>query len=83
MVRFQQDRFAIGAFWLSFPDDEMLDRRFAEIAEANFTLVFGPVGGFSLENARKHIAMCNKYDLGAIVLCRGVPDTQLPEGNAC
>ena len=42
--RFQQDRFAIGAFWLTFSDEEPLDERFREIAAANFTLVFGPVG---------------------------------------
>ncbi len=81
--RFRQDRFAIGAFWLTFPDDERLDARFREIAEANFTLVFGPVGGFTASNAAKHIKLCQKHDLRAIVLCRGVPDEQLPDGPAC
>ncbi len=81
--RFRQDRFAIGAFWLTFSDDERLDARFGEIAEANFTLVFGPVGGFTASNAAKHIKLCQKHDLRAIVLCRGVPDEQLPDGPAC
>jgi hypothetical protein len=81
--RFRQDRFAIGAFWLTFPDDEKLDERFREIAAANFTLVFGPVGGFSAENAKQHIELCGKHDLRAIVLCRGVPDDKLPAGPAC
>ena len=81
--RFQQDRFVIGAFWLTFPDDEKLDQGFKEIAEANFSLVFGPVGGFSAKNAAKHLELCQKYDLDAIVLCRGVSDDQLPTGDAC
>ena len=81
--RFRQDRFAIGAFWLTFLDDETLNEGFREIAEANFTLVFGPVGGFSAKNAERHLGLCEKYGLGAIVLCRGVPDAQLPTGAAC
>ena len=81
--RFRQDRFAIGAFWLTFPDDDKLDERFREIGAANFTLVFGPVGGFSAQNARKHVALCEKHGLRAIVLTRGVPDDELPEGPAC
>ncbi len=82
-TRFRQDRFAIGAFWLTFPDDEKLDECFAEIAEANFTLVFGPVGGFSVQNAERDLTLCEKYDLDAIVMCRGVPDAELPRGPAC
>ena len=82
-TRFRQDRFAIGAFWLTFSDEEKLDEQFREIAEGNFTLVFGPVGGFSAQNAARHIALCEKYDLRAIVLCRGVPDAELPHGTAC
>ena len=81
--RFQQDRFVIGAFWLAFPDDETLEERFREIAAANFTLVFGPVGGFSIQNAKKHIQLCRKHGLRAIVLCRGVTDDELPTGPAC
>jgi hypothetical protein len=83
LERFHQDRFAIGAFWLTFPDDEMLDARFGEIAEANFTLVFGPVGASSLESARKHVELCAKHQLRAIVYCRGVADEELPVGDAC
>ena len=81
--RFQQDRFAIGAFWLTFSDEEPLDDRFREIAAANFTLVFGPVGVQSVENAKKQIELCTKHDLRIIVLCSGTADSQLPEGPSC
>ncbi len=83
LPKFHQDRFAIGAFWLTFQDDKLLDQRFREIAEANFTLVFGPVGASSLESAEKHVELCQKHQLKAIVYCRGVPSESLPVGDAC
>ena len=42
-ARFTQDRFAIG-FWVDPPADEKMDAHYAEIAEANFTLVIGGFG---------------------------------------
>ncbi|MFA6242776.1 MAG: hypothetical protein WC655_17690 [Candidatus Hydrogenedentales bacterium] len=58
--RFKQDRFAIG-FWVDPP--EVTDERYAEIAEANFTLVLGGFGSTSPDVVTKQIELCNKYDL--------------------
>ena len=69
-ARFVQDRFCIGAFWLTFPMDKNADKRFAEIAEANFTVVYGPVDGFSVEAVKQHLALCQKHGLKAIAHCR-------------
>ena len=41
--RFVQDRFAIG-FWVGPPADENMDRHYADIAAANFTMVIGGFG---------------------------------------
>lgn len=38
-------------FWLTVSDNEPLVDHFGEIAEANFTLVFGPFGVWSSEHA--------------------------------
>ncbi|MBX7258755.1 MAG: hypothetical protein K1Y02_20505 [Candidatus Hydrogenedentes bacterium] len=59
-VRFKQDRFAIG-FWVDPP--EVTDARYAEIAEANFTLVLGGFGSTSPDVVAKQIELCQKYDL--------------------
>ena len=80
--QFVQDRFCIGAFWLTFPMDKDADKRFAEIAEANFTVVYGPVGGFSVEAVRQHLALCETHGLKAIAHCRA-PMDQWPDGPAC
>ena len=81
-ARFVQDRFCIGAFWLTFPMDKDADKRFAEIAEANFTVVYGPVDGFSVEAVKRHLALCEKHGLKAIAHCRA-PMDQWPDGPAC
>jgi hypothetical protein len=81
-ARFVQDRFCIGAFWLTFPMDKDADQRFAEIAEANFTVVYGPVDGFSVEAVKRHLALCEKHGLKAIAHCRA-PVDQWPDGPAC
>ncbi len=78
--RFEQKDFAIGAFWIIFPDGENLDRRFAEIAEAHFTLVFGPIPGSS---PAEFVELAAKHDLAAIVMSRGVAPEELPRGEAC
>jgi len=81
-ARFVQDRFCIGAFWLTFPMDKDADKRFAEIAEANFTVVYGPVDGFSVVAVTRQLALCEKHGLKAIAHCRA-PMDQWPDGPAC
>ena len=77
---FKQDRFVIGAFWAIFPDGADLDARFREIADANFTLVFGPIEGCS---SQRLVELCGKHGLAAIVYAHGGSPTELPAGAAC
>ena len=56
-VRFTQDRFAIG-FWVDPPIGDDADARYAEIAEANFTLVIGGFGGNTPELVRRQLGLC-------------------------
>ena len=77
---FKQDNFVIGAScWPPFPDNDELDARYREIAEANFTLVIGPMAG----DKAKHIKLCGKYNLAAIVDCFRAPFDNLPTSDAC
>jgi len=64
--RFVQDRFAIG-FWVDPPADAEMERRYAEIAEAGFTLVLGGFGARTAEQIERQIALCKRHDLRAIV----------------
>jgi len=77
---FKQDRFVIGAFWAIFPDGADLDARFREIADANFTLVFGPIEGCS---SQRLVDLCGKHDLAAIVYAHSGSPAELPTGDAC
>ncbi len=81
-TRFTQDRIAIG-FWVDPPADESMDARYAEIAEANFTLVLGGFGARTPETVRRQLELCEKLDLRAVVSTAGLPPDQLPEGPAC
>lgn len=78
---FVQDRFAIG-FWVDPPADENIDRHYADIAAADFTMVIGGFGAKTPETVQKQIKICEKYDLKAIVATAGLPPTQLPESPA-
>jgi len=78
---FVQDRFAIG-FWVDPPADENMDRHYADIAAANFTMVIGGFGATTIETIQRQIELCEKYDLKAIVAMAGLPPEQLPEGPA-
>jgi len=77
---FKQDRFAIGAFWAIFPDGADLEARFREIADAGFTLVFGPIEGCS---SQRLVELCGKHGLAAIVFAHSGSPTELPAGDAC
>ncbi len=64
--RFVQDRFGIG-FWVAPQTDERVEDRYAEIAEANFTFVIGLCGHRNPPPAAQQLALCQKYDLKALV----------------
>ncbi|MEE2623444.1 MAG: hypothetical protein VYA46_04395, partial [Verrucomicrobiota bacterium] len=77
---FKQDRFAVGAFWAEFPGGADLDARFREIADASFTLVFGPIEGCSPERL---VELCQKHGLAALVHAGSGSLENLPAGEAC
>jgi len=78
---FVQDRFAIG-FWVDPPADENMDRHYADIAAANFTMVIGGFGAGTPEAVQKQISLCQKYDLKAIVATAGLLPEKFPESPA-
>jgi len=80
--RFVQDRFAIG-FWVDPPVGEDLDRRYAEIAEANFTLVFGNFSSRTPAQVRRQLELCRKYDMKALVAGARQKPQYLLTGPAC
>ncbi len=79
--RFVQDRFAIG-FWVDPPADANMDRHYADLAAANFTLVIGGFGAGSPEAVDRQIALCENHGLRAIVSEAGREPGQLPESSA-
>ena len=79
--RFVQDRFAIG-FWVDPPADENMDRHYADIAAANFTMVIGGFGANNPERVRRQVKLCEKYDLKGVVDRGGLPPDQLPDSPA-
>jgi hypothetical protein len=80
--RFAQDRFAIG-FWVDPPAGADMEARYAEIAEANFTLVLGGFGAGTPETVKRQLALCEKFNLKALVVSAGLQPNQLPDGPAC
>ena len=78
---FVQDRFAIG-FWVDPPADANMDRHYADVAAANFTMVIGGFGAHTPETVQKQISLCEKYDLKAIVATAKLPPEKLPESPA-
>ncbi len=83
VLRFKQDRFAVG-FWVDPPLDERADERYQEIADAHFSLVVGGFHSGNLDKAREQLALCEKYGLNALVALHAAPDmSQLPESPVC
>lgn len=80
--RFEQDRFAIG-FWVDPPADEKMDQRYAEIAEANFTLVIGGFGATQKDTIAKQIQLCEKYGLRLIMKNAAADPGDLLDAKAC
>ena len=76
--RFVQDRFAIG-FWVDPPADANMDRHYADLAAANFTLVIGGFGAGSPEAVDRQIALCEAHDLRTLVSEAGRAPSELPE----
>ncbi|UCG15981.1 MAG: hypothetical protein JSV19_11875 [Phycisphaerales bacterium] len=81
-ARFTQDRFAIG-FWVDPPAGEDMGARYAEIAEAEFTLVIGGFGAKTPETVQRQLELCRKHGLRAIVAMAGLGPEQLPDVPAC
>lgn len=80
---FQQHRFLIGAFWTNLPAGNT-EYWIEQIAEANFTMVFGPLRNDSSAQAtQEHIDLCAKHDLDSLVHCPGIPFEKLPTGEGC
>ncbi|MDA0659840.1 MAG: hypothetical protein O2931_04075 [Planctomycetota bacterium] len=79
--KFSQDRFAIG-FWVDPPADQNMDQHYADIAAANFTMVIGGFGAGTPEQVRRQVALCERWDLKAIVGQGGLPHAQLPASSA-
>lgn len=79
--RFEQDRFAIG-FWVDPPLDERADARYQEIADAGFTVVLGSFGANTEETVAQQLALCEKYDLKALVRYRGMDLDAVPDSEA-
>ena len=79
--RFVQDRFAIG-FWVGPPADENMDRHYADIAAANFTMVIGGFGARTPETVRRQVKLCEKHDLKVLVARCGLAAAKLPQSPA-
>lgn len=79
--RFVQDRFAVG-FWVDPPAGDDMEYRYREIAEADFTVVLGGFGAHTPETVQRQIALCERYDLKALVAMAGLAPSALPESPA-
>jgi len=82
VIRFQQDRFAIG-FWVDPPADDQMEKRYQEIADAHFSLVLGGFGARTPETVKKQLELCQKHALVALVSRAGLLPEDLPEHPAC
>lgn len=78
---FKQDEFCIS-FFVDPPIDEQAPLRYREIAEANFNVVMGTFGAKNTEQLRKQVKLCAKNNLACIVHNTGLPDGELPSGDA-
>ena len=79
--RFVQDRFAIG-FWFDPPVDENMERHYADIAAADFSMVIGGFGASTPETIARQISLCEKHGLKLLAGTAGLPPEKLPESPA-
>jgi hypothetical protein len=80
--RFHQDRFAIG-FWVDPPVDDLAERRYAEIAQAHFTLVLALFQAPTPLEQRRVLELCQRHGLVAILSGQAPSPAQLVDGEAC
>ena len=71
--RFKQDRFVIS-FWVDPPADGKMEKRYREIADANFNVVIGGFGATTATQIRRPLDVCRRLGLKALV---GVPKRKL------
>ncbi len=81
-ARFVQDRFAVG-FWVDPPLDEQADASYRGIADANFTMIIGSSAGGDRKALETQLALCEKYDLRAVLFVSGTASENLPASPAC
>ena len=72
-LRFKQDRFCIS-FWVDPPADTEMDAHYAQIANANFTVVMGGFGANTPETDKRQLDLCQKYGIKALVYLKGYED---------
>src|SRR5215207_9333232 len=80
--RFSQDRLAIG-LWVDPPVDQEIEKRYAELAAANFSFVTGNFGARNAQDVGRQMAACEKHGLKLIAPMLGVAPQDLPDGPAC
>jgi len=81
-ARFQQDRFVIS-FFVDPPLDERAEEHYRDIAAANFNVVLGGFSARSPETIAQQLALCEQFNLKAIVAPTEAPETGLADGPAC
>jgi hypothetical protein len=60
-----------------------MDARYKEIADANFTMVIGGFGASTPDTVAKQLALCQKYNLRAVVAADISKPERMPNGAAC
>lgn len=79
---FQQDRFCIG-LWVDPPIDARAEARYAELADANFSMIIGGSGASDPKGWEHQLDLCQQFGLKALLQCPGTEASKLPDGPAC
>ena len=69
-VRFEQDRFCIS-FWVDPPADALMEKHYAQLAAADFTVAMGGFGANTPQTDTRQLDYCQKYGLKALVYLPG------------
>ena len=80
--RFVQDRLAIAA-WVDPPMNTEADKRYAELAGANFNVVFGGFGARTPAEIKRQLGLGRKHGLKVLPYYPTLPADNLPTGPAC
>ncbi len=78
----QQDRFCIS-YWVDPPIDGKEDQYYKDLKDAGFTVALGAFGARTPETVKRQLALCEKYDLKALVWSRDAMEGIYPESPAC